>query len=116
MLPCFAPSGFFPSRKSGGERMGQDFSPAPLGGTGMGLDFLDPSRPTHSRPRPALLRVIIVNFSYPKTLLFKQTINISLFYSIQCGSLPLFYHVLYYEIFIFYNCLVKHLDILFNFF
>ena len=55
--------------------MGQDFDPAPRGGAGMGLDFLDPPRPAPSRPRPvpALLRVIIVNFSYPKTLLFKLT-------------------------------------------
>ena len=47
--------------------MGQDFSPAPRGGAGMGLDFLDPPCPA----LPALLRVMIVNFSYPKTLLFK---------------------------------------------
>ena len=63
-----------------------------------------------------LLRVIIVNFLYPKTLLFNKYINISLFYSTQCGSLPLFCYVLYYEIFIFifYDCIVKNLDILFN--
>ena len=57
--------------------MGQDFSPAPRGGAGMGLGFLDPPRPTLPRPRPApprpaLLKIIIVKFSYPKTLLFKQ--------------------------------------------
>ena len=53
--------------------MGQDFSPAPRGRAGIGLDFLDPPRPAPPRPRPELLRVIIVIFSYPKTLLFKQT-------------------------------------------
>ena len=53
--------------------MGQDFSPTPWSGAGMGLDFLDPPRPTPPRSRPALLRVIIVNFLYPTTLLFKQT-------------------------------------------
>ena len=66
-----------------------------------------------------LLRIIIVNFSYPKTLLFKQTCQYSLFYFTQCGSLPLFCYVLYYEIFfifIFYDSLIKHLNILFNFF
>ena len=62
----FAPHGFFPPCKGGDVGMGQDFSPALGGGVGMGLDFLDP-------PRPALLRVIIVNFSYPKTILLKQT-------------------------------------------
>ena len=36
------------------------------GGAGMGLYFLAPLC-------LVLLRVIIVNFSYPKTLLFKQT-------------------------------------------
>ena len=51
--------------------MGQDFSLAPWGEAGMDLNFLDPPRP--APPLPALLRVIIVNFSYPKTLLFKQT-------------------------------------------
>ena len=64
-----------------------------------------------------LLRIIIVNFSYPKTLLFKQTCQYSLFYFTQCGSLPLFCYVLYYEIFfifIFYDSLIKHLNILFN--
>ena len=50
--------------KGGGAGMEQNFSPAPWGKAGMGLDFLDP-------PRPALLRVIIVNFPYPKILLFK---------------------------------------------
>ena len=57
--------------------MGQDFSPTPQSGAGMGLGFLDPPRPAPpgprpAPPRPALLKVIIVKFSYPKTLLFKQ--------------------------------------------
>ena len=85
----------------------------------MGLNFLDPPHPAPSHP--ALLNTIIVNLSYPKTLLLNKYIDISLFHSTQCGSLPLFCYVLYYEIFfiiiIFFNdCLVKHLDILFNFF
>ena len=115
ILPCpapssFAPRGFSLPRKGGGTGKGQDFNPAPQGGTGMGLYFLD-------LPRPALLRVIIVNFSYHKTYYLNKHININLFYSTQCSSLPLFCYVLYYEIFFFfYDCLVKHLDILFNFF
>ena len=83
----------------------------------MGLNFLDPPHPAPSHP--ALLNTIIVNLSYPKTLLLNKYINISLFYSTQYDSLPLFCYVLYYEIFFFfffYDCLVKHLDILFNFF
>ena len=38
----------------GGVGMGQDFSPAPRGKTGMGLDFLDPPClvPSHPRPTP----------------------------------------------------------------
>ena len=51
--PRFAPSGFSPPRKGGGARMGQDFSPAPRGGVGMGLDFLDLPCPTPPRPCPA---------------------------------------------------------------
>ena len=58
--------------------MGQDFSLAPRGRARMGLKFLDPPRRAPPRPRPAalclaLLRIITINFSYPKTLLFKQT-------------------------------------------
>ena len=71
----FAPRKFSSPHKGGEAGMGQDFSSAPRGGPRMGLDFLNP-------PRPALLRVIIVNFLYPKTLLFKKKhTNISLFYS-----------------------------------
>ena len=62
----FAPHKFSSPHKGGGAGMGQDFSSAPRGGPRMGLDFLNP-------PRPALLRVIIVNFLYPKILLFKKT-------------------------------------------
>ena len=67
----FFPASLNPPRKGGGVGMGQDFSPAPLGGAGMGLYFLDPPHPTP--PHPALLRVIIVKYAYTKTLLFKQT-------------------------------------------
>ena len=99
--------------------MRQDFSPEPRGGAGMGLDFVDPPRPFPSPPRLALLRVIIISFHTLKPYYLNKHINIHLFYSTQCGSLPLFCHVLYYEIFVFsfffsffYNdCLVKHLDI-----
>ena len=62
----FAPRGFSPPRKGRKVGMRQNFSPAPQGGDGF-RHF----KPTPSYP--ALLRVIIVNFSYPKTLLFKQT-------------------------------------------
>ena len=41
-LPRFTLHGFSPPRKGDGVRMGQDFSPAPRGRTGMDLDFLDP--------------------------------------------------------------------------
>ena len=43
--PCFAPRGFFLLCKGDGVGIAQDFSPAPRGGTGMDLDFLDPTRP-----------------------------------------------------------------------
>ena len=74
-LTCPSPHGFSPPRKGGGAGMGQDISPTPWDGTGMGLDFLKPPPPPLPipLPYPALLRVIIVNFLYPKTLLFKQT-------------------------------------------
>ena len=74
--------------------IGQDFSPAPRGGVGMGLYFL-------ALLCPILLRVIIVNFSY-----LNKHININLFYSTQCGSLPLFCYVLYYEFFCFFVMIV----------
>ena len=72
-----------------------------------------------SSPCPALLRVIIVIFHILKPYYLNKHINISLFYYTQCDYLPLFCYVLYYEIFLFFffgDCLVKHLDILFNFF
>ena len=43
--PRFAPCGFSPRLKGDGVGMGQDFRPAPRGGAGMDLHFLDPSRP-----------------------------------------------------------------------
>ena len=57
-----------PQRRWSGD--GARFQPY---GAGMGLGFLDPPLPIPAPPRPTLLKVIIVNFSYPKTLLFKQT-------------------------------------------
>ena len=83
--PRFAPCGFSPPCKDGGAVMGRDFSLAPWGEVRMGLECLDPPRPALPFPVfdlvPTSIRVINVNF-YPKPLLFKQIINISLFYSI----------------------------------
>ena len=53
--------------------MGQDFNLTSWGGDGFRLFRPTLPRPTQSPPFPALLKVIIENFSYPKTLLFKQT-------------------------------------------
>ena len=50
--PRFAPCGFSPPRKGDGAGMGQDFRPAPWGGVGMGLHFLDPLRPIPALPHP----------------------------------------------------------------
>ena len=66
--------------------MGQDFSPAPRGKAGMSLGFLDPPRPAPPLPVPAPPRVT-------KGYLNKH-INISIFYSTQCDSLPLFCYVI----------------------
>ena len=103
--------------------MGQDFSPALQGGTGMSLNFLDPPYPAPPCPCPVPPRIAKgynCKFFTLKPNYLNKHINISLFYSTQCGSLPLFCYVLYYEIlfFIFFyiDCLVKHLNILFNFF
>ena len=51
------------------------FQPRTMGQGGDGFRVFRPTPPcpSPSPPRPALLRVIIVNFSYSKTLLFKQT-------------------------------------------
>ena len=43
---------FSPPLKGGGAEMGQDFSLAPQGGAGMGLDFEDLPCPAPSRPHP----------------------------------------------------------------
>ena len=71
----------------------------------MGLEFLDLPRPTPpfpvSVPVPTLIRVINVKF-YPKPYYLNKHINISLFYSTQCSSLPLFCYALYYEKFFFF--------------
>ena len=80
-----------------------------------------PSLPSPSPPSPTVIGVIIVNCHTLKHYYLNKHINISLFYSTQCDSLHLFCYVLYYEVFLFYfyffnDCLVKHLDILFNFF
>ena len=50
-LPHFIPRGFFSPRKGSGAGMGRDFNLAPWGGVGMGLDFLDPTRPIPTPPR-----------------------------------------------------------------
>ena len=49
--------GFLHPHKGGGVGMWQDFSPAPRGGAGMSLGFLDPPRPAPPRPHPAPSRV-----------------------------------------------------------
>ena len=48
----FYPCGFSLPYKGGGAGMWRDFSPASQDGTGMGLDFLDPTSPDPP-PRPA---------------------------------------------------------------
>ena len=55
--------------------MGQDFSPAPWGGAGMGLD---PPHPASPHPRPTLLKIVIVNFNTLKPYHLNKNI-ISLF-------------------------------------
>ena len=67
----------------------------------MSLDFLDPPRPTLLPPRLALIKVLIVNFYTLKIYYLNKHINISLFYSTQCDSLPLICYVLYSEILVF---------------
>ena len=49
ILPRPSPFRFSLPCKDNGAGMGQDFSPAPRGRTGMGLDFLDPPCLTPSR-------------------------------------------------------------------
>ena len=61
-----------------------------------------PPRLSLSSSHPALLRVIIANFSYPKPYNLNKHINISLFYFTQCDSLPLFYYVLSMSFFFFF--------------
>ena len=56
--------------------MEQDFSLAPRGGTGIGLDFLDPPRRALPLPVPTpphITKGYNYKFFIPKTLLFKQT-------------------------------------------
>ena len=90
--------------------MGQDFSPSPRGGARMGLDFLDPPhpRPSPSLPRPVPPRVAkgynCKFFSYPNVVFC--------LYFVMCYTMGfLFYFILF-----FYDFIIKHLDILFNFF
>ena len=76
--PCFALRLFSPPCKGGGAAMGWDFSLASWGRAGMGLDFLNPPHlasrcPSSPRPLSTLIKAIIISFSYPKILLFKQT-------------------------------------------
>ena len=51
-LPHIAARGFLSSRKGGGVGMEGDFSLAPRGGSGMGLHFLNPTRPVLPRHTP----------------------------------------------------------------
>ena len=44
---------------------------------------------------------MIVLLNYVFLYYLNNHVNINLFYSTQCGSLPLFSYVLYYEVFIF---------------
>ena len=109
--PCFAPRRFSPSRKGHGVGMGQDFSLAPQDRARIGLKFLNPPRRAPPHPRPAalclaLLRIITVNFSYPKTLLFKQNISI-LTYFILPNVILYLYFVICYTIRFFCDYLVK---------
>ena len=71
------PAWIFPPCKGNGAGMGARFQPRTTGRGGDGFRLFRPiptsPRPSPSLPCPALLRVIIVNFLYPKTLLFKQT-------------------------------------------
>ena len=62
-----------PQRWWGGN--GARFQPHPTGRGEDGFRLFRPTlpQPASSRPRPVLLRVIIIKFSYSKTLLFKQT-------------------------------------------
>ena len=68
-----SPRKFSSPCKGGGVGMGQDFSPAPQGGDGFRLFRPTLPCPFLSSPSAVLLRVIIVNFLYLKSLLFKQT-------------------------------------------
>ena len=69
-------SGFLCPAKVMGQGWGKILVPHHGAGRGWVQTFqthLGPPCPSPSPSCPVLLRVIIVNFSYPKTLLFKQT-------------------------------------------
>ena len=68
-----SPRKFSSPCKGGGVGMRQDFSPAPQGGDEFRLFRPILPCPFLSSPSAVLLRVIIVNFLYFKSLLFKQT-------------------------------------------
>ena len=108
-----------PQRWWGGD--GARFQPHTTGQGGDGFRLFRPTSPrpspSPSPPRPALLKVIIVNFSYPKILLFKQTYQyqLILFYLMWFFAfIETNYNMSFF--FFFGDCLVKRLDILFNFF
>ena len=66
-----------PERKDGGVGTKREFRPASWGKARIDLDFLDPPYPVPSHVDKGK----IVIFSYPKTLLFKQTyLQFILFY------------------------------------
>ena len=109
--PCFTLHKFFPPHKGGGVGTVRDFSPAPQNECG---DEFRLFRPTLACP--TLINVITVNFLYPKPYYLNKHINIRLFYSIQCGFLPLILLFLYaMRILLLWNCLVKHLDNIIHF-
>ena len=86
---------------------------APHHGAGQGWVQTFQTHP--APPHPMLLRVIIVNFSYLKTLLFKQTYQyqLILFYPMQFSVFILLCFSVYVCV---CDYIVKHLDILFKFF
>ena len=73
-LPATSRVGFSRPAMLVGQGWGKNLDPHHrVGWGGNGFRLFRPASPLPPPPRPALLRVIIVNCSYPKTLLFIQT-------------------------------------------